>query len=277
MISFPNAKINIGLNVIERREDGFHNVESVMVPITYCDSLEIILNGDETTIKCDLGVLGNSVKGAVSDNLIFRAYELVASQYELPAVRIRLLKTIPMGAGLGGGSADAAFTIRMLNDLCGLDLSTELMQTMCAELGSDCSFFIENHPALVSGRGEKLQSINLDLSGYCIVVIYPNLHINTKEAYSAITSDPDSSGQLAGMIQEPIENWKNGIQNAFESSVFDRFPELSSIKDHLYQLGAEYATMTGSGSAIIGIFEKETTLDLEAEFSTYAAKSCKFL
>lgn len=275
MISFPNAKINLGLNVLESREDGFHNIETIMLPISMCDSLEIIIDHQVGKNSCELKVFGNVVNGTDSDNLCYKAYQVLAERFDLQAVKIRLLKKIPMGAGLGGGSADAAFTIKMLNQLFRLDLSNKAMQEICTELGSDCSFFIDNKSALVSGRGEQLNSIELNLAGYQIVVVYPDIHIHTGEAYAAIRPDINKTGQLAGIVQQSIDEWKNKITNDFEISAFDLYPELKVIKEHLYEQGAIYASMTGSGSALFGIFERK--LDAGMELKKYQVAYCKFL
>ena len=267
MITFPNAKINLGLNVIERREDGFHNIESVMVPIPLCDSLEIVPDNEAALGNCNMEVYGFNVNGAVSENLCFRAYTQLAEQYALPAVKIRLLKNIPMGAGLGGGSTDAAFTIKLLNQLFGLNISSSEMEVLCSGLGSDCSFFIGNEIALVRGRGEVLNAFGLDLKGYHIAVVYSGLHIDTGGAYSRITPDPSRRDQFNTILDSPISQWEGALVNDFESGAFKKHPQLQAIKEKLYKNGATYASMSGSGSSLYGLFKD--AVELDQEFGEY--------
>ncbi|MBL4752431.1 MAG: 4-(cytidine 5'-diphospho)-2-C-methyl-D-erythritol kinase [Flavobacteriales bacterium] len=262
MLAFPNAKINIGLNIIERRTDGFHNIESMMVPIPLCDTLEIVRDKKGADGSCDLQVLGLTVEGSVTENLCFKAYEILNEKYSLPAVKIRLLKNIPMGAGLGGGSSDAAFTVKLLNELFDINLSNQEMEHFCAMLGSDCSFFIRNECALASGKGEIIEPVNLGLSGIHVVVIHPGLHINTAQAYAGIIADPSKKGTLTEALSAPNEQWKISIRNDFEEGAITRNPELGAIKDRLYEAGAFYACMTGSGSSFFGLFDHAPTLEL---------------
>jgi 4-diphosphocytidyl-2-C-methyl-D-erythritol kinase len=264
MITFPNAKINLGLHVLDRREDGFHNIESVIVPVSLCDSLEVVPDYKVASGHCSMEVYGLKVQGGLSENLCCRAYSQLAEQYSLPAVNIRLLKNIPTGAGLGGGSADAAFTIKMLNDLFGLKMTTELMEGHCAELGSDCSFFIGNATALTSGRGEMVDAFNSDmLVGYQVVVVHPGLHIDTGEAYSNITPDASKRGQLMNILANPMGQWKDTLVNDFEAVVFTQYPQLQSIKEKLYDNGAVYASLSGSGSSLYGLFKDTMLQDLQ--------------
>jgi len=264
MITFPNAKINLGLHVLDRREDGFHNIESVIVPVSLCDSLEVVPDYKVASGHCSMEVYGLKVQGGGSENLCYRAYSQLAEQYSLPAVNIRLLKNIPTGAGLGGGSADAAFTIKMLNDLFGLKMTTELMEGHCAELGSDCSFFIGNATALTSGRGEMVDAFNSDmLVGYQVVVVHPGLHIDTGEAYSNITPDASKRGLLMNILANPMGQWKDTLVNDFEAVVFTQYPQLQSIKEKLYDNGAAYASLSGSGSSLYGLFKDTMLQDLQ--------------
>lgn len=264
MITFPNAKINLGLHVLEQREDAFHNIESAIVPVSLCDSLEIVPDYKVASGHCSIEVYGLNVQGALSENLCYRAYMLLTERYNLPAVHIRLLKNIPMGAGLGGGSADAAFTIKMLNDLFGLKMTTELMEGHCAELGSDCSFFIGNVMALASGRGEILDAFNSDmLVGYQVVVVHSGMHIDTGEAYSKITPDASKRDQLMDILANPMGQWKDTLENDFEAGAFAKYPQLQSIKDQLYDNGAAYASMSGSGSSLYGLFKDTIPQDLQ--------------
>lgn len=264
MIVFPNAKINIGLNIIEKRPDGFHNVESVFYPVGLCDALELIENKEEGAERILFTSSGIEIPGNVNDNLCYFAYHLVAEQYPLPNVKIHLHKHIPIGAGLGGGSADAAFFIRALNEKFELGISWGEMHHYARQLGSDCSFFISNKPAFAEERGDVYESMQLDLSKYYIVLIYPNIHINTAKAYSGVRPKRPIRSLESDVLNLPIESWKDHIHNDFEDSVFKQFPEIKSIKEKLYSKGALYASLSGSGSTVYGVFEKKT--DLKKEF-----------
>jgi len=255
MLTFPNAKINLGLNVLEQRNDGFHNIETVMLPIPLCDSLEIVPDYQNGSGNCNLEVLGKRIDGDISDNLCYQAYEKLSEQFDLPSVKIRLLKNIPMGAGLGGGSADAAFTVKMLNSMFELNLADDVINSLCAELGSDCSFFLRNVPALATGKGDKLTDVAINVSGLQILLIMPDLHISTQLAYQNCTIDSGAKGKLHGVLGQNSNEWKDRMHNAFEKSVFAQYPELKGIKKKLYDLGAIFASMSGSGSAIYGLFE----------------------
>ena len=287
MITFPNAKINIGLNILRKREDGFHDIESIMYPLKgICfDALEIVspspaLPKGKGERKAELFVSGISIQGNSEDNLCLKAYNLIAKDYPLPPINIYLHKAIPMGAGLGGGSADGAFMIRLLNDEFELGLAWGELHHYAKQLGSDCSFFISNMPAFAEGRGDELETLKLDLSNYHIAVVYPNIHINTAEAYAMVKPRhaPALKGEkfipcLREVIQQhplgrsertPSEGatWKNNIHNDFEDAIFPKHPELKKIKEKLYSLGAVYASMSGSGSAVYGIFRKDTSTPL---------------
>lgn len=259
MISFPNAKINIGLNILNKREDGFHNIESIFYPIAWCDALEICPS-KEFQFKTS----GLEIPGKNENNLIIKAYKSLESL--IPgnsSINMHLHKVIPMGAGLGGGSADGAFALRLLNDVFKLELSKELLESKAAELGSDCPFFIKNKPVISYDRGIKFKDIDLDLSAYKICVVNPNIHISTAEAYGAITPSLPKS-VLIDAIKSPIKEWQSLITNDFEEPLAKRYPKIQEIKDQLYGLGALYASMTGSGSTVYGIFEKE--IDVEKYF-----------
>lgn len=254
MIAFPNCKINIGLNIINKRDDGFHNLESIFYPVVLCDILEITENkNNKPTQIINTGLV---IDCPLEKNLCYKAYQLLKKDFDLPEVTIHLHKIIPFGAGLGGGSSDAAFTITNLNSLFKLKLSNEKMREYAAILGSDCAFFIENKAAIATGRGEILHPIELDLSQYSIVLIKPNIHISTAEAYGGVKpSTPNYNLQSA--INQPITEWKKSIKNDFEKHLFEKHPELSTIKEKLYKSGALYAAMSGSGSTVYGIFEKK--------------------
>lgn len=251
MIVFPNAKINIGLNVVEKRIDGFHDIESIFYPVMELfDVLEII-----KVDKLQFSSSGITIPGSESDNLCLKAYQLIQSDYKISPVHIHLHKVISIGAGLGGGSSDAAFTLKALNQLFELNLTDEQLINYAKKLGSDCAFFIKNKPIYAFGKGDEFESIDLDLSNYEIKIEYPNIHIGTAEAYGGVTPKP-STNNLKELIQLPIAGWKNSIKNDFEDSIFFNHPQIKTLKDKFYNEGAIYASMTGSGSAVFGFFEK---------------------
>lgn len=260
MISFPNAKINIGLNIIEKRDDGYHNIESAFYPVALCDALEIIENTDNSNERISFTFSGIEIPGNADDNLCWYAYHLIAADYVLPNVKVHLHKHIPIGAGLGGGSADAAFFIHLLNDKFELGISWGEMHNYARQLGSDCSFFISNKPSFAEGTGDQYESMKLDLSKYHIALVYPNIHINTAKAYSGVIPKRPTRSLENDLLNLPIQQWKEFIHNDFEDSVFLQFPELKEIKQQLYSMGAEYAAMSGSGSTVYGIFKNKTDL-----------------
>ncbi|QCR23271.1 4-(cytidine 5'-diphospho)-2-C-methyl-D-erythritol kinase [Pontibacter sp. SGAir0037] len=249
MLDFPNAKLNIGLFITEKRADGFHNLESCFYPVKWCDALEILPAEEEQFSMSGLPVPGNP-----DTNLCLKAYKLLQEKYNLPAVHIHLHKIIPMGAGLGGGSSDAAFTLKQLDKLFSLNLKVEELQDYARRLGSDCAFFVRNQPVLAIERGDVFNELQLDLSGYSCLVIYPGLHITTAEAYgNVVPKQPKNS--LKELLQQPIESWKDSVKNDFEEALFPKYPELAHLKEQLYAAGAVYASMTGSGSALFGLFK----------------------
>ncbi len=253
MVCFPNAKINIGLNITSKRKDGFHNIESVFYPIPLSDVLEFVPSKNtEITIK----TTGIALNISGKENICYKAYQLLAKDYKLPSLEIHLHKIIPSGAGLGGGSSDASFLLKELNDFYQLGLTNEKLETLAAELGSDCAFFIENKPVFAHGRGEKFQSIDLDLSKYYIYLVKPEIFVSTVDAYSGVTPS-ESKNSLKELIKNPLNSWRATIVNDFEPSIFKKHPLLNEIKEELYSQGAIYAAMSGSGSSIYGIFEKE--------------------
>ena len=253
MIVFPNCKINIGLNITEKRGDGFHNLESIFYPLPFSDVLEIIPDKINKQGNVIFTVSGIPIPGKSEDNLCLKVYRLLEQKHKLPAVRMHLHKIIPTGAGLGGGSADSAFMLKALNELFELNFSTQQLVHYAQQLGSDCAFFIANQPVFAFHKGDEFESLDLDLSLYKIEVSYPNIHIGTAEAYAGITPTP-SEINLKEVIQQPIENWKNSVKNDFENSIFPNHPEIKNAKEKMYQNGALYASMTGSGSAVFGIF-----------------------
>ena len=248
MIVYPNAKINIGLHVISRRPDGYHNLETLFYPVKLCDALEMAETG-----KTGISFSGIPVDGDPHENLVMKAYERLKKDFDLPPVQFHLHKAIPTGAGLGGGSSDAAFTLKMLNEYFNLNLHKEEMLAYAAQIGADCSFFIENVPAYATGIGNVLEPYKLRLSGYETVILKPQASVSTVQAYkNVIPVRPEIS--LKEVLSLPVEKWKDAVVNDFEKSVFPRFPEIKRCKDLLYESGALYASMSGSGSAVFGIF-----------------------
>ncbi|MBL4668050.1 MAG: 4-(cytidine 5'-diphospho)-2-C-methyl-D-erythritol kinase [Flavobacteriales bacterium] len=252
MIVFPNAKINIGLNIVEKREDGFHNIESVFYPVMdLFDVLEVVENE-----QLEFTSSGIEIPGSKVSNLCVKAFQLIATDYNIPFVKIHLHKVIPIGAGLGGGSADAAFMLKVLNDLFELNLTIEQLIDYARKLGSDCAFFIKNKPVYAFNKGDKFENIALNLSNYELKIEYPNIHIGTTESYRGIVPQK-STKNLKILIQEPVINWKDSIKNDFEDSVFPVHTKIEKFKLQMYIDGAIFASMTGSGSAVFGIFEKK--------------------
>ena len=252
VIVFPNAKINIGLNVVEKRQDGFHNIESIFYPVVdVFDILEIV---ESETLKFTSS--GIAIPGDTASNLCLKAFHLLKKDFNIPAVHIHLHKMIPIGAGLGGGSADAAFTLKALNELFKLELSDEKLIAYSRKLGSDCAFFIKNKPVYAYHKGDEFEAVALDLSSFDIVIEYPNIHIGTAEAYGGISPKPVIQN-LKDLIQTPFLNWKETVVNDFETSVFPNHPAIKKVKEQMYLNGAVFAAMTGSGSAVFGLFQKK--------------------
>ncbi|WP_299517142.1 4-(cytidine 5'-diphospho)-2-C-methyl-D-erythritol kinase [Mucilaginibacter sp.] len=254
MIIFPNAKINIGLNITERRPDGYHNLETIFYPVKINDALEII---EADTLSFESS--GLYIPGRMEDNLCVKGYHLLKKDHDLPPVKIHLHKNIPIGAGLGGGSADAAFFIRLMNEKFDLNLSIDQQLNYARQLGADCAFFIENKPVFAFDKGNEFESIKLDLSGYEIVLVMPDIHISTAEAYSGVKPAMVKQSLLE-LIYTPITEWKNHIKNDFENNIFKNHVEIRGVKAALYQAGAVYASMSGSGASVFGIFNKTPDL-----------------
>ena len=249
MVVFPNAKINIGLNVFDKRTDGFHNISSFFYPIPYFDVLEVIESNNMEFSYEGLPI-------PEGKNLVQKAYQLLDNEYDLPIVTCVLLKSIPIGGGLGGGSSDGAFMLTLLNDLFKLGLTIDELKSYAEKLGSDCPFFVDNKPAMISGRGEVIKPIEYSLSGLNIVVATPDIHINTGEAYSGIDpTNPEKS--IESYLNEDIESWQGSISNDFETYVFQQYPQIELIRDQLLQEGALYTSLTGSGASVYGIFRNE--------------------
>lgn len=267
MICFPNAKINLGLFVTEKRADGYHNLETIFFPVPLCDALEIV-PAEETNISLH----GLEVAGDAQQNLVWKAWALLQKDFpgKVSPVNIQLLKKIPMGAGMGGGSADGAFMLDLLNRFFGLGLEQAQLAAYALQLGSDCPFFIYNQPSYATGRGELLQPIHLDLSSYTIQIICPKVHITTADAFRNIKPRP-AAFDLQKISELAIEDWPQHIFNDFEGPVFEAHPELGAIKQQFYAQGALYAAMSGTGSTIYGIMEKgkEATISAAVRFETF--------
>lgn len=261
MIVFPNSKINLGLRIHRKREDGYHDLETVFFPVALNDALEIIpMAPRERSSSFPFTLSGTAIQGRPTANLCVLAYKLLKKDFPgLPKIKMHLHKTIPSGAGLGGGSADAAFTLLLLNKMFGLGLSKEKLMHYAAALGSDCPFFIINKPCYATGRGEILEEVKVDLSAYRIVIVNPGIHIDTGLAFTNILpAVPELS--IKEIIQRPVERWKDEMQNDFEKVIFPRHPAIVEIKDQLYRSGATFASMSGSGSTVYGIFPMEKEL-----------------
>lgn len=256
MISFPNCKINLGLNIVGKRSDGYHNLETVFYPLQLNDALEIIQHTGVSFTSSGLTIEGNS-----EDNLCVKAYHLLKKDFpELPAVQIHLHKAIPMGAGLGGGSADGAFMLQLLHKKFQLNLTEKQLIDYALQLGSDCPFFIINKPCFATGRGEVLEPVDLDLSQYKLVLVNPGIHISTKEAFANL-NPVQPAVSIRQIIAKPLIEWKKLLINDFEQSIFKAHPAIKNIKDQLYSAGALYASMTGTGSTVYGIFDRNTAIN----------------
>lgn len=262
MIAFPNCKINLGLHILQKRADGYHDLETVFYPIALQDALEIVQSPSlDSTIQ--FNTTGLKIDSCTEDNICFKAYQLLKKDFsELPAIKMHLHKVIPSGAGLGGGSSDGAFTLLLLNKKFNLGLTEEQLIHYALQLGSDCPFFIKNKPCYATGRGERLEEIELDLSNYKIVFFNPQIHIHTGKAFSKITPSYQRTS-IKEIIQQPIENWKELLKNDFEEVVFAEYPEVKEIKEELYRKGAVYSSMSGSGSTVFGMFEKNKELKFD--------------
>ncbi|HYF30620.1 MAG TPA: 4-(cytidine 5'-diphospho)-2-C-methyl-D-erythritol kinase [Chitinophagaceae bacterium] len=260
MIIFSNCKINLGLRVVRKRADGYHELETVFYPVPFHDIIEVMRPQQP---EMSFTMSGLSIEGAPEQNLCMKAYALLQRSHELPPIQLHLHKTIPTGAGLGGGSANAAHTLLLLNKKFNLNLSSGQLLDLALQLGSDCPFFIVNKPCIASGRGELLQTIDLDhLQQYTLVIVHPGIHISTAWAFSQVT--PGNNGHpVHEAISLTIENWRDRLVNDFEGPVFRTYPAIAAIKQSLYERGAIYASMSGSGSAVFGLFEAVPELDFK--------------
>ncbi len=256
MIVFPPAKINLGLNVTERRADGYHHLETIFYPIFLQDILEVVCAADPEK-GTSLHLSGNALEGESEKNIVLQAYRLLEQEYALPPVEIYLHKCIPSGAGLGGGSADGAYMIRLLNDLFALGLTPEQSREYAVRLGADCPFFIENKPSYATGIGEILTPVHLDLSSWYILLVKPAVFVSTAAAFRQIRPAKPALNVKEIIENYPLDQWRDVLRNDFEDSVFPEFPELARIKETLYESGAAYASMSGSGSSLYGIYKED--------------------
>nr|WP_297001105.1 4-(cytidine 5'-diphospho)-2-C-methyl-D-erythritol kinase [Prevotella sp.] len=269
MITFPCAKINLGLNIVSKRPDGYHNLETVFYPIPLTDALEIKYMDEKfpSESPCDLKITGNDIDCNEEDNLVIKAYQLLAADFQLPRVHAHLVKRIPTQAGLGGGSSDAAYMIRLLDERFRLNIGIPEMERYAAKLGADCAFFITADPSYAEGIGDVLMPVDVPgagLGGYYLAVVKPSVAVSTRDAYAAIV--PKTPAKCCrDIVRQPIETWKDELVNDFEAPIFAMHPELAAIRQSLYDAGAVYAAMSGSGSALFGIFREQPT-GLEKEF-----------
>lgn len=281
MIKFVNAKLNLGLNIVRKREDGYHDLETIFYPVglyngtpqnpePFCDILEIT-----STDKTEFFFTGREVNCPLEKNLVYKAWKLFKDNYPgLPEYAIRLEKHLPDGAGLGGGSADATFVLRMLNELNGSPFSESQLQAMALKLGADCPFFVYNRPCFAAGVGERIESVDINLAGWWCVLVKPDLSISTREAFAGIKPKvPDKS--LRDIVDVPVSEWRGRMHNDFEDSLFPNYPVLPETKERLYSLGASYASMSGSGSTIFGLFRShEAAVSAAANFPQHYSTVC---
>jgi len=264
MIVFPNAKINLGLNITKKRPDGYHNLETVFYPIPLEDALEVVpmeFSSKDFELNCS----GLQVDSLPEENLVVKAYYLLKNKFSLPPIRIYMHKHIPSGAGMGGGSSDAAFMLKLLNELFKLQLSIPELENFATSLGADCAFFVQNQPVYAEGIGNIFSPISFSLKDYTLVIVKPDIFVSTKEAFAHIQPQKPTVS-IKEIIHTPIEDWKNNLINDFEYSVFRIHPEIKKIKEDLYNAGALYASMSGSGSSVYGIFKKQI-VGLETNFT----------
>lgn len=265
MITFPNAKINLGLNITEKRPDGYHNLETIFYPIPLEDALEACPRKEGPGCY-SLSQSGLSIEGDAENNLVVKAYKLLDETYHLPPVDIYLHKHIPSGAGLGGGSADAAFMLKLLNRMYRLNLTDDQLEAYAARLGADCAFFVRNQPTYAEGIGNIFSPVELSLAGWQLLLVKPDIFVSTRDAFARIRPrHPERN--LRDLINQPVESWKDSIINDFEESVFPQFPAIGDIKTELYRLGAVYASMSGSGSSVYGLFAPDAVLP-DVDFGT---------
>jgi len=275
MVVFPNSKINLGLHIVSKRADGYHNIETCFVPVVSLrDILEAIVGSNGAFQFTSSGLV---IPGRPDDNLCVKAYRLLKTGFDLPPVQMHLHKIIPMGGGLGGGSSDASFVLLCLNEMFELGLDDETLENYASQLGSDCPFFIRNQTVLATGTGNQFQDITIDLNGNYIALVFPEIAVATADAYAGVVPRQSANGpstSLAELLQNHRpDEWKDTIVNDFEASVFKKYPELAEVKNQLYQAGAYYASMSGSGSTLYGLFDYDPDLEsLETNYRTWTGK-----
>jgi 4-diphosphocytidyl-2-C-methyl-D-erythritol kinase len=263
MLVFPNAKINLGLNIISKRQDGYHDLETCFYPVSWKDMLEAIPSDASSMSLSGIELPDEGI------NIVEKAYQLLRKDFQLPEVSIHLHKIIPVGAGLGGGSSDAAFALRLFNDMFGLGLTDETLMHYAAQLGADCAFFIKNKPMLAGGIGEKLTEIDISLKGKSLMLVYPGIHISTKEAYARVIPQQPKHPIEKVLTDMPIHQWQHFLINDFEAALFAHYPVLPQIKQTMYDHGALYASMSGSGSCMYGIFDELPEIDFNPGFTIW--------
>lgn len=269
MVVFPGCKINLGLHVVDKRDDGYHNLETIFYPLHFFDVLEIIQTDKN---KNDLFLSGIKIDASTNNNICIKAYDLLKKDFsQLPFLKIYLHKNIPAGAGLGGGSSNGAFMLQLLNQKFDLKIDDEKLIEYALQLGSDCPFFIKNKPCFAQQRGELLEEINLSLKGYHLILINPNIHVNTGWAFTQLHPSP-SKHSLKEIVLKPVETWRDILQNDFETPVFSVHPEIKNIKNIFYKNGAVYASMSGSGSTVYGIFDKKISINQKQLPANYLVK-----
>lgn len=271
MLVFPNCKINLGLHVVSKRQDGFHSIETVFYPVNWCDALEVI-ESPKGSPDFTFSHSGMSISGPSHQNLIYRAWELIKQTKNIGPLQVHLHKNIPMGAGLGGGSSDAAFFINLLDKKFNLSFSIDEKVNLAKQLGSDCAFFISNDPVFAQGKGDEFSNIQVDLSAYYILVVYPAIHSNTADAYASLVPKTPSLDLRTIITNHSAEEWRNLLVNDFESPLFKKYPAIKELKEQLYASGAMYASMSGSGSAVYGIFKTEPKVELPKDHLYYLQK-----
>jgi 4-diphosphocytidyl-2-C-methyl-D-erythritol kinase len=262
MVSFPPCKINLGLHIVGKRPDGYHDIETCFYPVPWTDVLEVVPARDFS-----FSVSGDPVAGRAVDNLCVRAYELLRKEYNLQPVAIHLHKMLPMGAGLGGGSADGAYTLKVIREIFNLPVTPQTMKAYAAQLGSDCAFFIENKPVIGTGKGEVLSEVAVSLKNKYLIIIQPEVQVSTSTAYAGVTPRKPAVDLRDSVEQHPVERWRQILKNDFEDNLFKQFPIIEALQQKLYAFGALYASMSGSGSAVFGIFRE--AVDLKKEFETF--------
>lgn len=278
MVLFPNCKINLGLRVAGKRPDGYHNLETIFYPIALNDAAEITVTASrkDHAIPFELTITGLTIPGDLKSNICTKAWQLIANDFAgLAPVKMHLHKAIPIGAGLGGGSADGAITLLLLNQELRLNLSNEQLAKYALTLGSDCPFFIVNRPCYATGRGEVLEEVNIDLKEYYFVVVYPNIHISTAEVFNSLQPAKDNTADIKEILNKPVELWNQYLLNDFELPVFAKHPAIREVKDQLYKAGAAYASLTGTGSSVFAIFhnsKNSSNLPSFEHFKVYTLK-----